>query len=229
MFAFRDVAKADLSRDQSDGCHCRTEWHGESNVGNQPPNNDPKQTDPVTPPSDPVTPPQPADPQKVTFTAEQQAEINKLIGAARSEGKAKAESDAAAAKAAADAKAEQDRQVAAGEFDKVRQSLESERDTLTTERDVLKGEHQALTGYFTAQYDAALKELPDVITAFKPADDAGFAEKAAWLATAQEQAKKLNGGSPAPKGPGFRPDPSSGKRSLDEMLATAKRSGKYSA
>lgn len=197
-------------------------------MGNQPPTTDPNTS--LTPPNaEPVTPPKTEDPQKVTFTPEQQKEIDRLMGAARSEGKTKAESDAAEAKRLADEAADRDRLAKAGEFDKVRASLESERDTLKTDRDGLKTENDALTGYFTAQYDAAIKDLPEIITAFKPADGAGFAEKAAWLATAQEQAKKLNGGSPVTKGPGFRPSPSSGGITNDQAIAEGKRSGKYSA
>jgi hypothetical protein len=138
----------------------------------------------------------------------------------------RAEKDAADA---AKAQAEADDAKRKGEWEKLANDREAQINTITADRDALKSEHDALTGYFTAQYDAALKELPDVITAFKPPDDAGFAEKATWLATAQEQAKKLTGIAPNGKGPGFRPMPSNGKPTHDEALAQQKRTGKYSA
>lgn len=74
---------------------------------------------------------------EVTFTAEQQAAINKLIGDARKEGRDAAKRDADEAKRKADEDAETNRKVEAGKFDEVRTDLEGKVTTLTGERDTL--------------------------------------------------------------------------------------------
>ncbi len=149
----------------------------------------------------------PAKPEKPQFDDAQQKHINDLLAAERRDTETKVtqrlkdEADAAetkrqqdAARAAAEAK---------GEFETVKTSLISERDAAATERDALKDENAAITAYFSAQYAAALQELPEVITAFAPAEDASFAEKSAWLTKAQTQAAKI-GSDPKP---GNRPNP----------------------
>lgn len=107
----------------------------------------------------------------------------------------------------ADAKAEADRKSAEarGEFDAVKQSLESERDTARTERDAATAERDALATYFEAQFKSAIKDLPETIVAFAPAEDASFAEKSAWLTKAQEQAAKLGGTTTPGNGPNPKP------------------------
>lgn len=186
-------------------------------------------TEPTTPteptPANPVTPPSTEVPAKVTFSPEQQAEIDRLIGKARTEGRDAEKTAAAAAKTAADAEAQRQADIAKGDFDKVKASLESERDVAQTERDALKTENQAITAYFSAQYAAAIKELPEVITAFAPADDASFAEKSTWLTKAQAQAVKI-GGDPKP-GNRPNPKPGDGTRDLDAAAQQARASGKY--
>lgn len=149
--------------------------------------------------ADPATPPKTEVPATVTFTDAQQAEINRLIGKARAEGRSAAEQAAKDAQAAADAAAKQQQLEAAGEY-------ETAKATLTSERDALKGENEALSAYFATQYAAAVKDLPEFIVAFAPAEDASFAEKSAWLVKAQEQAGKVATGTV----PGNRPNPSPG-------------------
>jgi len=107
------------------------------------------------------TPPKQEETQRVVFTAEQQAEINKLIGAARREGKAAAESDAAAAKQAAEAAAERQRQIDAGQFDTVRQSLETERDQALAKA----AQFDALVEAIKPEIDAQWAALPDEVKA----------------------------------------------------------------
>lgn len=163
------------------------------------------------------------DASDVTFDDRQQAKVNALIAAERKDAEAKT---AARLKADAETKAQRDREEAqrkkdedAGEFAKVRTSLEQERDTVTAERDDLKAEHGALTSYFTAQYDAALKDLPDVVKAFAPAEDATFQQKSEWLTKAQDQARKLT----KDRSPGFGtvPKPATREPDIDETAAVA--------
>ncbi len=182
------------------------------------------------PPKDPPgDPPKPDDPPKVTFSDEQQRELNRLI--ARETRKA-AETEKAAAEAAqeatrkqAETEADRKKQEDAGEFEKVRTGIEQERDTFKGERDTLKGEHDALSTYFEAQYMAALKDLPDVVKAFAPAEDASFETKSKWLTTAQEQARKLS--TTSPRGAGFNPAPGTRAFDVAQEAAKARASGKY--
>ena len=106
----------------------------------------------------------------------------------------------------ADAKRKADEEAAKqGEWQQLAEKREAELTTTATERDGITAERDALAAYFTAQYTAAVKELPDVIKAFAPADDAPFAAKADWLGKAQEQAKKLGGNESRGNGPNPKP------------------------
>lgn len=104
-----------------------------------------------------------------------------------------------------------------GRYKELLEQREADLTATATERDALKGEVEVLTEYFTSQYNAALKELPDVITAFAPDEDAPFAEKSAWLTKAQEQAKKVQ----ADKTPGHLPNPKPSRGQVDEKAALA--------
>jgi len=157
---------------------------------------------------------------KVEFTPEQQAEVNRIAAreARKAAEKARADRDAeitaAQEKADADAKRKADEE--RGAFDEVKRSLESERDTVTAERDRLKAEHDALTSYFATQYEAALKELPDVIKAFAPDDDASFEVKSKWLTKATEQARTID--KQTPRGNGGDPKPGKGKIEIPSLI-----------
>lgn len=177
----------------------------------------------TTPPA--ATPPSTEVPGPVTFTAEQQKELNRLIGQARSEGRTAAEQAAADAETARQAEAARQADIAKGDFEKVKTDLEGERDGFKSERDTLKTENEAITAYFSAQYAAALKDLPEVITAFAPADDASFTEKSEWLVKAQAQAAKIDG-NPTP-GNRPNPKPGTGQRDLDAAAQKARASGRY--
>lgn len=175
----------------------------------------------------PETPPTP--PAKPEFDDTQQQFINDLVAKER---KAAEEKTALRLKAEAEAKAqadkdarERDEAAARGEFDSVRADLESRVTTIEGERDALATEADALRTYFDAQYQAALKDLPDVVTAFKPSDEASFAEKSAWLTKAQEQAAKVAG----TQAPGNRPNPNAANGNIDLKAETAKAkaNGKY--
>lgn len=177
----------------------------------------------------PETPPEP--PKKPEFDDSQQQFINDLLAKERkaTEEKTalriKAEADAAAAAEAE--KRKNDEAAARGEFDTVRADLEGKVTSVEGERDALKTEVDALRSYFDAEYDAAVKDLPDVITAFKPSDDAPFAERSAWLTKAKEQAAKVVKGQAPGNHP--NPNPASGKFDLDAEVAKARATGKYRA
>lgn len=178
------------------------------------------------------TPPEsPPKEEKVTFSPEQQQYLNNLLAAERKEAE---EKTALKIKADADLKAQSEREArerdeaaARGEFDKVRTDLESKVTTIEGERDALAGEAESLRTYFDAQYTAALKDLPDVITAFKPADDASFSVKADWLSKAKEQAVKVG----KMQTPGNNPNPSPANGTVDHNaeVAKAKARGAYTA
>ena len=158
------------------------------------------------------TPPQQGDSPKVTFTPEQQAEINKMIGNARREGKQSAEAEATAAKAAADAAAERDRQVKAGEFDQVRTSLEKERDDAASDRDDYKSRFDKVIEAIKPSVDEQWKTLPEEVKElYEGADDDVMAMQSHItrhkklidrLTANQEQAKQAAGfgRTPTPQG-----------------------------
>ena len=180
--------------------------------------------------SQPETPPKPK-PSKPEFSPEQQEVLNDLLARER---KAAEERTALRLKEEADAKAkaeqearEREEATKRGEFDKVRADLETKVSTVEDERDSAVAERDALRTYFEAEYTAAVKDLPDVITAFKPADDAPFAEKSAWLTKAREQAAKVD----TSQTPGNRPNPSpaNGEFNLQAAIAQARSTGKYRA
>lgn len=158
---------------------------------------------------------------RVEFSAEQQAEINRIVAKEVKDAKRKAREDRDAElqreKAQADAEAQRQQQEAAGEFEAVKASLTEERDAATSRLSQIEGEYEAISGYFTQQYEAALEELPDFITAFKPADDATFSQKAEWLSKAQEQARKVD----AHKVRGNGPDPKPGAGKINERESKA--------
>jgi hypothetical protein len=111
------------------------------------------------------------DQSEITFTDEQQKLLNKRIADARREGRAQAESDAAAAKQAAEAEAERQRQIDAGQFDTVRQSLETERDQALAKA----SQFDALIEAIKPEIDTQWAALPDEVTALYEGDDTGRA------------------------------------------------------
>jgi hypothetical protein len=123
-----------------------------------------------------------------TFTAEQEAELNRRMAAARRDGekagKQAAEQAAADAKKQAEDEAERKRQTEAGEFDKVRASLETERDGVKAERDALKetvANYETVIGPIVDERFKALEALgdKDILAAYPK--DADALAKLAWL------------------------------------------------
>ena len=182
----------------------------------------------TTPNPDPQPTPNPEPdpkPDKIEFTPEQNDWISRKIAYELKSAQEKRDAADAEARKKAEAEAERKKQEAAGQFEDVRKSLETERDAAVIDRDSLKATNEALTAYFDTQYTAALKDLPDVIKAFAPAEDAPFATKADWLTKAQEQASKIDTSGT----PGNRPNPTpaTGHFDLKSAVEEAKARGSY--
>lgn len=164
----------------------------------------PQDPDPKDPPKDP-------DPDPPKFSKEQQDEINRIVAKEVRDAKKKAADEERAKiqreKDAAETEAKRKKDEEAGEYEKVKGELVQERDDWKGKHEVLAADYKTLEDLFLAQYDAAVSKLPDVIAAFKPADDAKLSAKVAWLKTAQEQAEKLG----EPDTGGSRPNPNSPK------------------
>lgn len=144
--------------------------------------------------------------------------VAKEVGKAVTKARIEAE-DAAREKAVKDAervkrKAAEER----GEYETVKQSLESERDAVVTERDALRADVETLTRFFDAQYTEALDGLPKPVLAFRPGDEATISEKAAFL----ERARKAAADLPANPARGNGPDPMPQTASFDMGAETAK-------
>lgn len=184
---------------------------------------------PVVPPV--AVPPKvdPPEPPDVKFDDAQQKRLNDLIAAERKstedrvKAALKAEAETEKQRLATEAQRKKDED--SGAFEAVKQSLTVERDGIATERDTLKQDNESLLTYFTADYTAALKDLPDVIKAFAPADTASVADKSTWLTKAKVEAAKIEK-KPIVRGSGFGPKPIEGE-SLDIEKETAKVRSRY--
>lgn len=175
-------------------------------------------------------------PAPVPFTPEQQAEIDRRAAAARKEGETagkKAADDAiAAAKAKADEDAERTRQIAAGEFDKVRGDLESKVATLTTERDGFKKRYEDALAQIEPGVAAKWKDVPaEVVALYTGADDDPIA-KAAFLAKSEPLIQlatgKGGGGTAKPAWPSTpRPNGSTPEAVAESEKQRLRQSGKY--
>jgi len=163
------------------------------------------------------------DKSRIEWTPEQQRELQRITAKESRKAADKARQDEkdriAAEKASADTEAQRKRDEEAGEFAKVRTSLETERDDAKSSLTTATTELDALRTYFTTQFDAAIKDLPDVVKAFAPATDASFETKSHWLTTAQAEARKLD--KQKPRGSGFDPTPG-GDRGINEQQEVAK-------
>lgn len=138
-----------------------------------------------------------------------------------------AEKELADLKSAATKAAEQE-QAEQGKWKELAEKREAELTSSTSDREGLKATNEALTAYFDGHFTAALKDLPDVIKAFAPAEDASFATKADWLTKAQAQAAKIAKDTAKP-GNGPNPPAADGKFDLQAEVAKAKSRGTYRA
>jgi len=189
--------------------------------------NDPNDQQPK-PDAKPVTPPKQEEPQKVTFTDEQQKEIDRLIGAARRDGRKAAEDDAAEVKRKTDEAAEQQRKIEAGKFDEVRQTLESERDQA-----LAKAAHlDALIEALRPEIDEQWKGLPAEVTELYEGADDDVLAKRAHIARTRKLIDKLTGTTDQKRQAasfGRTPTPNGTRSNLEEGMEQGRRTGKYSA
>lgn len=174
---------------------------------------------------------------KVEFTAEQTAEIGRLLAKERREASAKAKADADAARVAADEEAKQARErdeaAARGEFDKVRAALEADAKAAKDESAALKAENDQLRAAVEAVLADEWKQLPaEVRDAYLGADDDPLA-KLAFLPKAKKLAAKLaerdpaargNGPDPKPGGPAGLPSIEDTKREFAQRLGVRRAS-----
>lgn len=176
--------------------------------------------DPKDPPADPKDPP--ADPpKKVEFTPEQNEWIGNKIAYELKKAQEKRDAEDAEAKKKAEAEAERKKQEAAGQFDEVKQSLESERDAAVRERDSLKTERDALADYVKADVAAVTKAVKDAkdsaaakaLLDFYPGDDAEPTTLLAWAGKAKSRLGEISKQSPR----GNREDPPPGRLPKDEI------------
>lgn len=169
------------------------------------------------PPATPPTPDPPAKPAKPAkpegITDEIQEYFNGIVAKETRDAEKRGRSAADQDRQDAEAKAAKDKEIAdaaaKGEYETAKAAIEAERDKHKADLDAIVPERDKLLAYFTADYDATIKDLPEAVLAFKPADDASFDAKSAFLLTAKEQAAKLNGHrpngnhrAPDPAGPG---------------------------
>lgn len=180
-------------------------------MGNQNPNDKPS-NDPIVDPVKPPTPGENGDKTGITFTEDQQKAIDRMMGEARRDGRKAAEDAADEAKRKAEADAEVARQIAAGEFETARKTIEDERDAAVADRDAYKARIDTLVAAIKPTVDAAWTELPDEVRdLYDGADDDVIAKQShitrhakliARLTAGTDQAKKIaaHGRTPAPDG-----------------------------
>jgi len=171
-------------------------------------------------------------PEEVAFDDRQQAKVNALLAAERK----KAEEDTAARlktkadedrrKAEADAQRKKDED--AGEFDKVKNTLISERDTAQSDLTAATTELETLRAHVNADIEAATKDDAfKPFLRFDPGADAPIADRLKWLKEAKAGIADL----PEPtttRGAGPNPKPATGHFDKDAALARARQTGKYS-
>jgi multidrug efflux pump subunit AcrA (membrane-fusion protein) len=136
-----------------------------------------------------------AERNKVTFDADQQREVQRLVAKeakvarekALADAKAEREEQEAAARKEAERKAAEDR----GEFDKVRQSIEAERDTFKGKAESAEAELERYRKTFAPSVETGWTDFPDELKdAYDGADDDTLA-KAAFMAKWEKTAERL--------------------------------------
>lgn len=120
---------------------------------------------------------------------------------------------------AAKAKEDEDKQAEQGKWQQLAEKREASLNETTTNLESATTELETLRAYFTTQFDAAIKDLPDVVKAFAPDAEASFETKSKWLTTAQAEARKLD--KQKPRGSGFDPTPG-GDRGINVKDETAR-------
>lgn len=160
------------------------------------------EVEPVVSPPEPPTPPAPPAPPAppVGLTDEMKTFIASQVEAARNETKAELEAAAERERTTKETEEREKRERDAGNFETIEQGLKGQ----ITELSGYKERTEVLETRLTAQYETDAKELPAVILAFKPKDDASLETKLDWLETAKAQAANV---APPPGRPGLRSDP----------------------
>lgn len=118
---------------------------------------------------------------------------------------------------AAKVKADEDKAAEEGRWKELAEKREADLTAATTTIESATTELESLRLYFTTHFDAALKDLPDVVKAFAPDAEASFATKSKWLMTAQAEAKKLD--KQKPRGAGFDPAPGGNRSTVKSPLS----------
>lgn len=141
--------------------------------------------------------------EKVTFTAEQQREMGRLLArerkaaADKARADAKAEADAAADQARKDKEAEDAKK--AGDFEKVESTLKADLQTANDEKAAL----QAQVDQYQAAVDAVLKAdwdaLADDVKEYFPGDEDDTLAKVNWLPKGKALQAKLHPDKTDPK------------------------------
>lgn len=135
---------------------------------------------------------------KPTFTAEQQAELNRIVAREKKAAADKAKADAKAERDAADDEARKAKDAddarKAGDFEKVEGQLRGDLTSAVADRDAVTAERDELRAFFDGQVAAALKTLPDALKDFDPGPAAPFAARKAWLEKALKRAAEVDRG-----------------------------------
>lgn len=176
---------------------------------------------PVVPPVAPPGDPELGDKGKAALDAERQAR--------RDEEKARkaAEKELADLKAA-DQKRRDDETASQGQFQKLAEDRKVEIDTLTTARDglqervtALEAEVQGYRDAAEADYQTAVKALPDELRDLAPEGD--LATRRAWLAKAQKAGEKVTKRTERGNPPNPRADGPPGERDAADAAELARR------
>lgn len=168
-------------------------------------------------------------PAPITFTAEQEAEINRRAAAARKEGERAAEQAIKDANDAAEKKRKDDIEVERGNFIPVREGLEKERDGFKTERDAIQARFDTVIAQLKPGVDADWAAFPaELKAAYQGADDDVVA-KSEYLRLMKPAWDGLKGQSPTGPRLPMTPRPNggtgaSGPTNQDEERERAARS-----
>ncbi len=185
-----------------------------------------------TPTPNPDTPPaQKGDEGKVTFTPEQQAEIDRIAANARRDGKQTGKSEAeqalAAAKAQEDADRKRNAEIEKGNFDAVRSSLEQERDQAKVAVTDAETKYQQAISVLSPDVEARWKDLPTEVAAMYEGADDDILAKAAHLNRTKALVDRLAGMTPRTgNGPNPRRIDGAGP-TIDDTKNELRNSGAY--
>lgn len=186
-----------------------------------PPADDPPVNDPPKPGDDPKPP-------KIEWTKEQQDEINRIAAKERREGAKRAREDRDAEieeqrkKDAVAAQRTKDQE--AGEFEKVKESLQNDAKTASDERDTLKDQRDTLLGLLKADVDATWNDLPEEVKDAYDGEDDDVLAKKQHMTRMAKVTERLTAAS---SGPGNGPNPPAGEHKIDINKEIARKAQAY--